>query len=85
MSPWLLIPAAALALALIIEIRRGRRILEQARHDLRDATRRAHHQERLARRTLQPRTGQVAAAPRLAPLADVVPFPDRDDGPGRAT
>lgn len=74
MSPWLLIPAAALAVGLIIEIRRGRRVLKQARADLRTAARRAGHQERLAQRAVlaQARTGHVDAAPRLVPLADVI-------------
>lgn len=45
------------------------------------ATRRdvaARRQERDARSATHPRTGQVAPAPRLAPLADVLVFPDRD-------
>lgn len=41
----------------------------------------ARWQERAARSAAHPRTGQVAAAPRLAPLADVLTFPDHDDRP----
>lgn len=36
---------------------------------------RAERQERAAQRAAHPRTGQVEAAPRLVPLADVIDFP----------
>lgn len=44
----------------------------------------ARRQERIAQNGSHPRTGQVQAAPRLVPLADVLPFPLPDDGPERA-
>lgn len=70
--------ALAIFAVLIQVARRERRLYEEHRAEADARLRRIAHQERIVQNASRPRTGQVQSAPRLVPLAQVVPFPLTD-------